>query len=86
MKEHVLYDPGQPVSIRRYHNETLAAVDQALLDANDIPAFLQRSTFSEVDPSAVLLLVRREDAPAAIRLLDAPPAADDIAYEPDDEN
>lgn len=86
MKQEVIYDPGEPVPVRRYASEVLAALDQALLEAADIPAFLRQSHFSETDPRTVLLVVRREDAAAALQLLDSPPSAGDASIEPPDDD
>ena len=70
MKERVIYDPGEPVSIRRYASEALAALDQAFLEAADIPVFLRRNRYGEVDLGAVVLVVRREHVQTALKLLD----------------
>lgn len=81
MKERVIYDPGEPVPLRRYASEALASLDQGVLDAAGIPAFLQLNRYAEVDSGAVVLVVRRRDLQAARDLLDA---RDSTAGEPGD--
>jgi hypothetical protein len=71
-KERVIYDPGEPVPIRRYSSEGLAALDQARLEASDIPAFIRQNRYTEVDVGAVILVVRRGDVRAALDVLDTP--------------
>jgi hypothetical protein len=70
-RERIIYDPGEPVPIRRYASEGLAALDQARLEASDIPAFIRQNRFTEVDVGAVILVVRRGDVRAALDVLDA---------------
>lgn len=74
MKERVIYDPGEPVLIRSYASEALAALDQARLEAAEIPAFIQQSHYTEVQVGWVSLIVRREHAREAIAVLRDPPA------------
>lgn len=78
MKERVIYDPGEPIAIRRYPTEGLAALDKAILEAADIPAFIRHNPYSEVDIGTVLLVVRREHARPALALLDEEPPAGDL--------
>ncbi|HEU4995255.1 MAG TPA: hypothetical protein VFT29_10545 [Gemmatimonadaceae bacterium] len=73
MKERVIYDPGEPVLIRSYASEALAALDQARLEAAEIPAFIQQSHYTEVHVGWVSLIVRREHAGEALTLLGSPP-------------
>lgn len=86
MKERIIYDPGEPVPVRRYATEIQASLARSLLEANGIPAFLQRSTYAEVDAGAVMLVVRRENAVEALALLDAPPAPGDAPGDFDDDS
>lgn len=81
-RERVLYDPGQPVPIRRYASEGLAALDLALLLSTDIPAFITHNRYGEVDVGAAVLMVRREHVTAALQLIDATPGADDPDISP----
>jgi hypothetical protein len=87
MKERVLYDPGQPIPIRRYTSEVLAALDQSLLENADIPAFIHRNRYGEVDIGAAVLMVRREHVAEALQVIDAAPAANDssITLPPNEE-
>ena len=71
MREQVIYDPGEPVPIRRYISEGLAALDRAVLEAAEIPAFIRQNRYSETDVGAVVLVVRRGDVATALELLDA---------------
>ena len=79
MKERVIYDPGEPMPVRKYASEVLAALDRARLEAADIPAFLQHNRYGEVDLGAVLLVVRREHVGTALTLLEETAPADDAS-------
>jgi hypothetical protein len=72
MPRRVIFDSGEPVVIRSYPNESLAAVDQAVLTAADIPAMIYPITHQDL--GRVQLAVRRDDAKAALELLDGPSA------------
>jgi hypothetical protein len=69
MNERIIYDPGEPVPFRRYPSEGLAALDQAALEAAEIPAFIRQTRFTEVDVGWVVLVVRRGDVAAALEVL-----------------
>ena len=71
MKERVIYDPGEPIALRKYPSEGLAEIDRALLETANIPAFIRQNRLSEVDVGAVVLVVRRGDAAAALEILDS---------------
>jgi hypothetical protein len=71
MRRKVIVDFSEPVVIRRYPNETLAALDQAVLAAADIPAMLLQNRYGETASYGVGLVVRREHVTAALQLLDA---------------
>ena len=71
MRRRVILDAGDPVVIRRYRTEALAALDQAVLAAADIPAMLIQNRYSEVAAHVVGLAVRREHVEEALELLDA---------------
>jgi hypothetical protein len=69
-RHHTIFDSTEPVVVRQYPNETLAALDQAVLAAADIPAILLGNRYSEVAGQLVQLAVRRHDVAAALELLD----------------
>jgi hypothetical protein len=69
IRRHVIFDSTEPVVVRRYANESLAALDQAVLDAADIPTMLLGNRYSEI-AHVVELAVRRQDVAAALELLD----------------
>ena len=71
MKRRVVYDPTEPVVVRAYPSEGLAALDQAVLAAANIPAMLAQRHYSELAGPTVQLAVRRQDLAAALELLDA---------------
>ncbi len=65
-----------PVVIRRYPTEVEAQLAQAVLDAHGIPSMLLRDDAGGMQPmltalAGVRLLVRHDDAVAALRILDA---------------
>jgi hypothetical protein len=66
----VIFDSAEPVVVREYANESLAALDEAVLAAADIPAMLLQARYSELQPQRVRLAVRRRDLAAALELLD----------------
>ena len=78
MKERIIYDPGEPVALRRYASETLAALDQAALEAADIPAFIRQNRFTEVEVGMAILMVRRGDVAAALEVLGEEEPSDPI--------
>lgn len=69
------YDPSEPVVLRQYPAEPLAAVDLALLEAAGIPATLRRESFSELGLPAVSIVVRRGDVDSAREEIDPRPDA-----------
>jgi hypothetical protein len=71
MPQRVIYDSAEPVVIRSYPNESLAALDQAVLSAADIPATIRQNPYpiTHQDLTRVQLAVRREDVKAALELL-----------------
>jgi hypothetical protein len=72
MPRRIIFDSGEPVVIRSYPNESLAALDQAVLTAADIPATIRQNPYpvTHQDLMRVQLAVRREDVAAALELLD----------------
>ena len=77
--------PSSPVVIRSYRSEIEAQLAQAVLEAHGIPSMLLRDDMGGMQPtltalSGVRLLVRHDDAVAALRILDAEsPGADEEA-------
>jgi hypothetical protein len=71
MRRHVIFDSTEPVVIRQYANESLAALDQAALSAADIPTMLLQNRYGEGAGHVVQLAVRRQDVAAALDMLDA---------------
>ena len=67
----VIFDSAEPVVVRQYANESLAALDHAVLAAADIPAILLQARYTEVAGTVVQLAVRRQDVAAALDVLDA---------------
>lgn len=86
MRERIIHDPGEPVPVRRFATEIQASVARSLLEASGIPSFVQRSSYSEVDPGAVMLVVRRENAAEALALLDAGPPSGDAPGDSNDDS
>lgn len=88
MKERTIFDPGQPVAIRAYPAEAFASLDQARLEAADIPSFVRQNNYAEADAGRVVLIVRREHAAAALALLNDDSSPDDSVSDatPDDES
>ena len=69
---------SSPVVIRSYASEIEAQLAQAVLEAHGIPSMLLRDDMGGMQPtltalSGVRLLVRHDDALAALRVLDADP-------------
>ena len=71
MRKKTLFDRDRLVSIGEYATEALAALDQALLEAADIPSMIQRDRAGEVRERA-RLIIRAEDLPEAQEVLDGP--------------
>jgi hypothetical protein len=71
MKRRVVFDPAEPVLVREYPNEGLAALDQAVLAAANIPAMLVQARYTDFAAQTVQLAVRRQDLASALELLDA---------------
>jgi hypothetical protein len=82
MRSRVIYDPGEPVAIRAYKVEALAVLDQRLLEACGIPAFVREVLAEARGPAA--LVVRREHVAEALEILDAG-TPDDAPYDPPDD-
>ena len=59
MRRRVIYDPGEPVLVRDYTLEALAVLDQAVLEASDIPSMVRCDRAGEITQRA-MLIVRRE--------------------------
>ena len=70
MRPRVIFDAAEPVVIRQYLTESLAALDEAVLAAGDIPAMLLQNRYGELAGHVVQLAVRRQDVIAALELLD----------------
>jgi len=79
MRNRVIYDPGEPVVLRSYALEALAVLDQAVLEAGDIPSMIRYDRAGEIT-QRTLLLVRREHVKEANELLRVPltPADEDV--------
>jgi hypothetical protein len=70
VKKRIIYDPAEPVVIREYAHEWLAAPDQAALEAAEIPSILLQSRFGETVDRVVRLAVRREHVATAREVLE----------------
>ena len=73
MRTRIIYDPGEPVVLRSYALEALAILDQAVLEAGDIPSMIRHDRAGEI-LQRTYLLVRREHVKEANELLSVAPA------------
>ena len=73
MKKRIIYDPAEPVVIREYPHEWLAAPDQEALEAAELPSILLQSRFGEAGDRVVRLAVRREHVAMAREVLEEVP-------------
>jgi hypothetical protein len=71
MRTRIIYDPGEPVVLRSYALEALAFLDQAVLEAEDIPSMIRHDRAAEI-MQRTFLLVRREHVKEANELLSVP--------------
>ncbi len=83
MRNRVIYDPGEPVVLRSYTLEALAVLDQAVLEAGDIPSMIRHDRAGEI-LQRTFLLVRREHVKEATELLSVPlaPLDEDVDESP----
>ena len=68
MRRRVIYDPGEPVVVRDYTLEAIAVLDQAVLEASDIPSMVRCDRAGEITQRA-MLIVRREHLKEAREIL-----------------
>ena len=62
MRTRVIYDPGEPVVLRSYALEALAILDQAVLEAGDIPSMIRYDRAGE-GVNATIPFVMWKDTP-----------------------
>lgn len=70
LRTRVVYDPAEPVVVSHYVLEAMAVVDQAVLEAADIPSMIRCDRAGEITQRA-LLIVRREHLDEAREILRA---------------
>ena len=76
MRSKLIYDRDHLIAFRNYTSEALAALDQAVLAAADIPAIVQRDSSGEL-PGPVCLVIRQEHLDEVRELLDVSEAPGD---------
>ena len=74
MPRRIIFDNAEPVVLREYANESLAALDKAVLAAADIPAMLVHAHYTEVAGNVVQLAVRQQDVKTALEVLGGQPS------------
>ena len=78
----VIYDPNQPVMIRRFDFEYQAELARALLEAADIPSMLVRDACGGMGTGGVQIAVRRRDVYDALEALEAREEPPDVEAPP----
>lgn len=71
MRSRLVYDRDHLITFRDYLSEALAALDQAVLAAADIPSIVQRDSGGETR-GRVWLVIRHEHLDEVRDLLDGP--------------